>query len=76
MAEIYGHEIAELPDGWIATSVLVLVKCYAPDAPAEDIPIRVSTRGSENLSMVDALGMVHAAKVDIEDQYRGTLRDG
>lgn len=76
MPELYGQEIGDLPEGWIATSMVVVVKCFAPNAPVEDIPIRISIRGSENLSAIDALGLIHAARVDIEEQYKESMGDG
>jgi hypothetical protein len=76
MAELFGHEVGDLPEGWLATGVLVLVKCYAPDAPEDDLPIRISIRGSDNLSTIDALGMVYAGRLDIEEQYKESMGDG
>ena len=76
MAELYGHDIGDLPEGWMATGILVLVKCFAPDTQEDDIPIRISIRGTDNLSTIDALGMIHAARVDIEEQYKERMGDG
>lgn len=76
MSEIFGHKIEDLPEGWIATGILVLVKCFATDAGLDDIPVRLSIRGSEDLSIIDCLGMIEAAKIDVSEQFRESMGDG
>lgn len=76
MAELYGQEVGDLPEGWIATGLLVLVKAYNPNCDENEIPVRLSIRGTLDLPIIDALGMIHAAKLDISKSYLDTMGDG
>lgn len=74
MAEVYGIEVGELPEGWTPVEAIVIVKCH--DLTDGDNPsARLALRASEGLNSWEAIGMVRAYEADLLDQFLRSVRE-
>ena len=58
MAEAFGLEIGDLPDGWQAIEVIAVVKCVALD---DDAGMTHSIRATPTLDMIEGVGLLEVA---------------
>lgn len=56
MADVYGIEVPDMPNGYLPTDVVVLVKALGEDGKARYIELR-----SPGMSSIEALGMLTTA---------------
>ncbi len=74
MAEIFGHEVGELPDNFYPTGVVVVVRGIT----TEDMAPGVAMRRSENLPAWEIIGLAYCldneskAAVDYMNATEGT----
>jgi hypothetical protein len=77
MAQAFGLDVGELPDGWQPVEALVIVKCLIPDdSTSKQFPYRLSLRASDGLSMWEAAGMLRVNAADVDAQFVASLSDG
>lgn len=59
MAKIYGIEVGELPEGWQAMRVIVVVECFDNTDDRDGAnPFRLISRSSPDLQIWTAIGMM------------------
>lgn len=74
MAEIFGLEVGEVPQGWQPVDVLCIVSCVAFAEDSGGTTARkLSIRASEGLTCWEVLGMLEGYAADVRQQFIDTL---
>jgi hypothetical protein len=73
MAEIFGLEVPDLPEGWQPTEFVMVLKCMLPEDEISDFPYALASRASSGLSFWEADGMIRWAMQNVK---AGEAEDG
>lgn len=73
MADVFGLEVADLPEGWTPIRVLAVVECLVFDPEDEGSARKLCLRAAEGTLTWDMLGMLKAMLIDVEQQYREAM---
>lgn len=74
MAEVFGLEVGELPEGWQPVEALCIVRCVAfDDDEGGTAAQKLSMRASEGLTIWEVMGMLYGYLADARQQFIGTL---
>ena len=76
MAEIFGLEVGDLPDGWQPVEALCIVRCvHFGEDEGGTAAQKLSMRATEGLTVWEVLGMLDGYAADAREQFLGTLLD-
>lgn len=73
MAEVFGLDIGELPEGWRPLEALVIVRCVALDEEGGAGAQKLAFRHTPGLPSWEALGILTGYAADLKQQFLGTL---
>lgn len=77
MAEVFGLEVGEVPQGWQPVDVLCIVSCVAfGEEDGGTAARKLSMRASEGLTCWEVLGMLEGYAADARQQFLETLLPG
>lgn len=72
MAEVFGLEVVDLPEGWQPVEALVVVKCLKPESSDDECPYGLVARASHGLTTWEGEGMA----LWLSRVLRGDYNDG
>jgi hypothetical protein len=76
VAEVFGLEVGELPEGWQPVEALCIVRCVAfADDEGGTAAQKLSMRATEGLTIWEVMGMLTGYLADAKQQFLGTLLD-
>lgn len=62
MAEVFGLQADDLPEGWQAVDAVVIVKCIRPDG--SDFPYAMCSRMTDGMTPWETAGMADWVRVN------------
>lgn len=66
MANVFGLEVADLPEEWTPIECVVILKCFAPDVPNG---ILLDLRCTEGIMLWDIVGMLRSYASEAEKRF-------
>lgn len=76
MAEVFGLDVGDLPDGWQPVEALCIVSCVAfNDDEGGTAARKLSIRATEGLTVWEVIGMLEGYAADARQQFLATLLD-
>lgn len=66
MAQVFGLEVDDAPDGWVPVRVVLAVECFVPDS--EDTR-RLCIRSSEGSTIWDVMGLGRAIMLEADRHW-------
>lgn len=73
MADLFGMEVPDLPEGWTPLRACAVLECLVLDGESEESVRRLCLRAPEGTLTWDLLGMLNAMLLDVEQQYRDNM---
>lgn len=72
-SSIYGLPVRPLPDGWMPTDAVTIIKCLAPNG---NLAYQYAMRSTSALHLVEAIGMLESTLADLKSDYVGLVNRG
>jgi hypothetical protein len=75
MADVYGVQMEDLPDGWQALDAMVIVKCIDASGDPNLSMQRLAMRSSDGVSSWEGVGMLTCYADELRKQFLGSTLD-